>query len=82
MKGDRVCPVERAGTLDSTFRRWLQNPEKILRPYLREGMTAVDLGCGPGFFTVDMAIIVGDTGRVIGSDLQEGMLRKLADKIE
>ena len=45
-------------------------------------MTAVDLGCGPGFFTVDMAIMVGDTGRVIGSDLQEGMLRKLADKIE
>ena len=82
MRRDRVCPVERAGTLDSTFRRWLQNPEKILRPYLREGMTAVDLGCGPGFFTVDMAIMVGESGRVIGSDLQEGMLRTLADKIK
>ena len=62
MGRDRVCPVERAGMLDSRFRRWLQNPEKIVRPYLREGMTAVDLGCGPGFFTVDMAIMVGETG--------------------
>ena len=79
---NRVCPVERAGGLDNSFRRWLQNPRKILEPYCKPGMTALDLGCGPGFFSVEMARLVGPTGRVIACDLQEGMLKKLGDKIK
>jgi ubiquinone/menaquinone biosynthesis C-methylase UbiE len=90
MKGDRymksgknrVCPVERAGSLDNRIRRWVQDPRKILGPYIKNGMTVLDLGCGPGFFTIDMARMVGKSGRVIASDLQEGMLRKLKDKIQ
>lgn len=78
----RVCPVERAGSLDNGIRRWLQNPRKILGPYIEEGMTVLDLGCGPGFFSIDMARMVGKSGRVIATDLQEGMLRKLRDKIQ
>ena len=78
----RVCPVERAGSLDNKFRRWLQNPRKILSPYIAEGMTVLDLGCGPGFFTIDIAQMVGKSGRVIASDLQEGMLQKLKEKIQ
>ena len=45
-------------------------------------MTVLDLGCGPGFFSVDMARMVGRTGRVIAADLQEGMLQKLRNKIQ
>jgi ubiquinone/menaquinone biosynthesis C-methylase UbiE len=75
-----VCPVERAGRLDSRFRRWLQNPRKILKPYIKEGMTVLDLGCGPGFFTMDIAQMVGKSGKVIASDLQEGMLEKTKSK--
>jgi ubiquinone/menaquinone biosynthesis C-methylase UbiE len=81
-RSNRVCPVERAGSLDNRIRRWLQNPQKILRPYIEEGMTILDLGCGPGFFSIDMAQMVGKSGRVIASDLQEGMLEKLRDKIQ
>jgi ubiquinone/menaquinone biosynthesis C-methylase UbiE len=77
----RVCPVEMAGSLDLKIRRWFQNPRRILRPHIVEGMTALDLGCGPGFFSIDMAQMVGKSGRVIAADLQEGMLRKLGDKI-
>jgi hypothetical protein len=40
----RVCPVERAGSLDNGIRKWLQNPRKILGPYIEEGMTVLDLG--------------------------------------
>ena len=40
------------------------------------------MGCGPGFFSIDMAQMVGNSGRVIASDLQEGMLQKLRDKIQ
>ncbi len=82
MRKNRVCPVERAGSLDNKFRRWFQDPKKILRPYVNKGMTVLDLGCGPGFFSVDMAQMVGETGRVIASDLQDGMLWKLQSKIK
>ncbi len=81
MNEDRVCPVERAGTLDVWFRRLIHNPQKILRPYIHEGMTVLDLGCGPGYFTLDIAKMVGATGKVIAADLQEGMLEKLRAKI-
>jgi ubiquinone/menaquinone biosynthesis C-methylase UbiE len=78
---ERVCPSSLAAGLDNTWRRWLQNPEKILAPFVREGMTALDLGCGPGFFTLPMAKLVGRAGRVIAADLQDGMLEKLRRKL-
>ena len=80
-RSKRVCPVERATSLDSRIRRWLQDPRKILGPYIKEGMTALDIGCGPGLFTIDMAQMVGKSGRVIAVDLQEEMLAKLRNKI-
>ncbi|MBW2710148.1 MAG: class I SAM-dependent methyltransferase [Deltaproteobacteria bacterium] len=78
----RVCPVEMAGSLDNRLRRWVQNPKKILGPYIKEGMTVLDLGCGPGFFSLEMALLVGKSGRVIATDLQKGMLQKVKNKIE
>lgn len=78
----RVCPVEHSGSLDNKLRKFFQNPKKILRPYLQEGMTVLDVGCGPGFFSLDMAKMVGESGNVIAVDLQEGMLLKLKSKIE
>ena len=81
-RSNRVCPVERAGGLDNRIRRWFQNPQKILSPYVEEGMKVLDLGCGPGVFSIDMAQMVGKSGRVIAADLQEGMLQKLRDKIQ
>jgi ubiquinone/menaquinone biosynthesis C-methylase UbiE len=78
---NRVCPVELASSLDSRIRRWLQDPRRILAPYVKEGMRVLDVGCGPGFFSVEMATMVGPGGLVIAADLQEGMLQKLSGKI-
>jgi ubiquinone/menaquinone biosynthesis C-methylase UbiE len=78
----RVCPVERAGHFDSTIRRWVQNPQKLLGAYLKEGMTVLDVGCGPGYFSIEMARLVGKSGHVIAADLQDGMLQKIRDKIQ
>lgn len=78
---NRVCPVELANSLDGRIRRWLQNPRRILSPYIREGMTVLDIGCGPGFFSIEIAKMVGKNGKVISTDLQKGMLQKLGDKI-
>lgn len=77
----RVCPVAMAASLDNVWRRWLQNPYKILAPYVHEGMTVLDFGCGPGFFTIPLAHMVGARGHVIAADLQDGMLRKVRKKI-
>ena len=78
----RVCPVERAGGLDNPLRRWLQRPEKLLRPYIKPGMTVLDLGCGPGFFTIEIARMLKGSGKVIAADLQQGMLDKVEQKIK
>lgn len=76
-----VCPAEFAGTLDNPFRRLAHNPQKILKPYITRGMTVIDLGCGPGYFTIGLATLVGEEGRVIAADLQQGMLDKVIRKI-
>jgi len=34
--------------LDNKLRKWFQNPQKILSPYIKAGMKALDVGCGPG----------------------------------
>ncbi len=78
----RICPVEKAGGLDNSIRRYLQNPRKILKPYIGKGMTILDLGCGPGFFSIEIARLLNDTGKVIAADLQEGMLEKVSNKIK
>ena len=76
-----VCPIERAGHLDGRLRKWLQSPKKILGSYIKEDMTVLDIGCGSGFFSTEMAKMVGDSGMVIAADLQEGMLDILKKKI-
>jgi ubiquinone/menaquinone biosynthesis C-methylase UbiE len=71
-----------AGGLDNKFRRWFQDPKTILGPYIKNGMTVLDLGCGPGFLTIDIAHMVGKTGKVIAADVQDEMLEKLRNKIK
>jgi len=76
-----VCPAEFAGSLDNKVRRLFHNPMKILGPYITPGMTVIDLGCGPGYFTGTLALLVGEEGRVIAADLQQQMLDKMNSKI-
>jgi len=77
MSGQRVCPWWMGYFLASSLRRWVQDPEKILKPYVKEGMTVMDVGSAMGFFTLPVAKLVGDRGRVIAVDLQEKMIRSL-----
>jgi ubiquinone/menaquinone biosynthesis C-methylase UbiE len=79
---NRVCPVELAPSLDNKLRHWLQNPHNILAPFVQKGMTVLDVGCGPGFFSIEIAKLAGATGHVISADLQEGMLQELGRKIK
>ena len=75
-----ICPHRLALFLDNRIRRLFQNPNKILGEYIRENDTVIDMGCGPGFFTIDMAKMVGPGGRVIAVDLQSKMLERVRRK--
>ena len=74
---NRVCPWWLGYFLASPLRRMLHDPEKILRPYIKEGMNVLDIGCGMGFFSLPTARMVGETGKVVCVDLQEKMIRGL-----
>ncbi|HUH78600.1 MAG TPA: class I SAM-dependent methyltransferase [Methanoregula sp.] len=78
----RICRYSfgSALMLDNAVRRLFQNPGKILGGLVREGMTAIDIGCGPGMFTLAMARLAGPTGKVIAVDLQQEMLDRLRTK--
>lgn len=74
----RVCPWWLGYFLVSPIRRWLgHDPVAILSPYVREGMTVLEPGPGMGFFTIPLAQMLGDTGRVIAVDLQPKMIDAL-----
>ena len=64
------------------MRRLIHNPDNILSSYVRPGQTAMDVGCGPGYFTLPMAHMVGGTGMVIAVDLQPEMLAILRRRAE
>jgi ubiquinone/menaquinone biosynthesis C-methylase UbiE len=78
---NKVCSVERAGALDIRLRKLIHNPGKMLKPFIKEGMAVMDLGCGPGFFTIEMARMVGKNGKVTAVDLQDGMLDIVRKKV-
>ena len=79
----RVCPWQGGALLASSVRKVLHNPTNILRPHLSDGIAAADIGCAMGYFTIPIADMVGNSGKVIGVDLQQQMLDGLmrrADK--
>ncbi len=74
---DHVCPWWLGYLLASPVRKWLQDPDRILEPYVKPGMNTLDVGCAMGFFTLPMARLVGESGHVVAVDLQEKMLNSL-----
>lgn len=77
IRNRHVCPWWLCFTFDNFFRRLFQNPEEIIRPYVREGDTVLDVGPGMGYFSIPLAKIVGENGRVFAADVQSEMLKAL-----
>ncbi len=71
-----------AGWLATPPRRLLHDPRRILAGLAAPGETVIDLGCGPGFFTLPLAEMVGPGGRVVAVDLQPAMLERLRLRAE
>ena len=49
---------------------------------LKRGMTVCDMGCGNGFYSLLMAKMVGEKGRILGVDVQPQMLYLLRNRME
>ena len=49
-----------------------QRPQAVLRSLdLRPGQTAVDVGCGAGYFALKLSPLVGEEGRVVAVDARQ-----------
>lgn len=82
LREDRVCPWWLAYSFDNPLRRFLHDPQTLLGPFVREGMTVADIGCGMGYFSIAMAKMAGDKGVVLAVDLQQEMLDRMRTRAE
>jgi ubiquinone/menaquinone biosynthesis C-methylase UbiE len=82
VRDKHVCPWYCCFTFDNIFRKGFQNPYKILSGYLKAGDTVMDVGPGQGYFSIPMAKMVGENGRVIVIDIQKKMLDILESRAQ
>ena len=76
-----VCPWWLGYFLAGPWRRYIQDPVAILASYVHEGMTVFEPGPGMGFFTIELARMVGPSGRVVAVDIQPKMLASLKRRL-
>lgn len=79
---EHICPVWIGYILASPLRKLWQSPQKIVQPFIKNGDTVMDVGCAMGFFSIPMAEMVGEHGKVICLDVQEKMLEKLQQRAQ
>lgn len=70
-------PRQFAGMLDLPLRRQYLDPGEVLGMYgVTGGMTVLDVGCGTGLFTVEVARMLGNDGQVHAVDVQPSMIER------
>lgn len=62
-----------ASVVNSHADRTAANSAAHLVPLIQEGMSILDVGCGPGTITADLAQLTG-SGRVVGVDYSEAVI--------
>lgn len=77
MEKQNVCPWWLGYTFLIPTRKYQHDPQKILGPHIKEGMTVMDYGCAMGYFSVPLARMTGNKGKVYCVDIQDKMLSNL-----
>lgn len=76
-------PHQFADMLDHPWRLRYREPVDTVGIFgISTGMTVLDLGCGTGTFTVEMARMVGPEGVVHAVDLQRTLLAKAQTRVQ
>jgi ubiquinone/menaquinone biosynthesis C-methylase UbiE len=61
----------------------LRNPYRVLRSAgLKAGQRVLEVGCGPGFFTIPAAKLVGEQGSVLALDVNPFAVEHTSHKIQ
>lgn len=68
MKENKHIEREEKEATEMYDNRSLENDYRTLKSILKKGMIILDVGCGTGAISKDIAKIVGEKGRVIGID--------------
>jgi len=77
---NKVCPWWMGYALLIPVRKIRHDPEKIVGPFLKPGMKAIDYGSAMGYFGIPMARMVGPNGKVYCFDIQPKMLDILSKR--
>jgi ubiquinone/menaquinone biosynthesis C-methylase UbiE len=79
---ERTFHASNAKKLEDPERLSWSPPAAIIASLrLRKGMTIADIGAGTGYFAIPIAKELGDDGKVLAIDLQQGMLDLLNEKL-
>jgi ubiquinone/menaquinone biosynthesis C-methylase UbiE len=79
-----------AGVMGSAGADWLDRPEReseeapdkaLALIGIPPGSVVADVGAGSGYFTVRLARLVGESGKVFANDIQPEMLARLAERV-
>jgi ubiquinone/menaquinone biosynthesis C-methylase UbiE len=82
LKEPRPFPHQLAALLDHPVRQKFRDPVEAMAPFgIAPGSTVLDLGCGTGTFTVEMARQVGPQGTVHAVDIQSEMLDQARNRV-
>jgi ubiquinone/menaquinone biosynthesis C-methylase UbiE len=68
--------------LAKPIRYLFETPGRLLKGYVKQGMTVLDVGCGRGYYSLGMARSVGPKGRVIAVDTETEAIATLRRKAE
>jgi ubiquinone/menaquinone biosynthesis C-methylase UbiE len=74
------CPASWSWIVDNPLRRW-DVRHALARAGLEAGETVLELGPGPGAFTVDAAMRVGPEGTLIAVDIQPAMIAQVERRV-
>jgi len=75
-------PAFIARLIDNPIRRRIQPPAKVVDWMgVREGMTVLEIGPGPGTFTIEAAKRVGERGRVFAIDIEPKEILRLESRL-
>lgn len=75
MKGNKHIERDKQETTKIFDNRKLELDYRNLQQILKKGMIVLDIGCGTGAISKDIANIVGQTGKVIGIDNTEKFIK-------
>lgn len=63
------------------LRHIVERPARVLKHFVKPGMTVLEVGCGEGLYSIAMARLVGSSGRVVSVDLQLDTIRTLEQRL-